>query len=141
MLLCTSLMTVSAQTENTQLTKHVNHPMPDDSVVIDGDVVYTIAKPVAQFKGGSQKLMDFLYANLNISRATSKAEHISGKVLVQYYIAKDGSVKNVHVVKGLTPEIDMEAMRVIKMMPNWIPAQRNGQNVCMTFTIPISFNW
>lgn len=141
MLLCVSLMTLCAQTENVPQTKQVNQPMPDDSVVIDGDVVYTIAKPIAQFKGGEQKLMDFIIANTSISRAKPKAEHGNGMVLVQYYIAKDGSVKNVHIVKGMSPEIDMEAMRVIKMMPNWIPAQRNGQNVCMKMTMPIRFKW
>jgi hypothetical protein len=49
MLLCVSLMTLSAQTENVPQAKQVNHPMLDDSVVIDGDVVYTIAEPIAQF--------------------------------------------------------------------------------------------
>ena len=141
MLLFASLMTLSAQTENVPQTKQVNHPMLDDSVVIDGDVVYTIAEPIAQFNGGFQKFQDFIGANLSISRAKPKVKHGNGIVLVQFYIAKDGSVKNAHIFRGLVPELDMEAMRVVKMMPNWIPAQRKGQDVCMKMTMPIKFKW
>lgn len=141
MLLFASLMTLSAQTENVPQTKQVNNPIPDDSVVIDGDVFYKKVDKIAQIKGGEQDLWNFLTANLSIGRAKPKAEHGNGMVLVQYYIAKDGSVKNVHIAKGMSPELDNEAMRVIKMMPNWIPAQRNGQDVCMKMTMPIKFKW
>jgi periplasmic protein TonB len=140
-LLCALAMTANAQIENAQQMKYERHSMADDSVVIDGDVVYTVADPIAQFKGGNDKMFNFLQSNLNIKNANPKEKHGNGRVLVQFYIAKDGTVKNVHIVHGLSPEMDMEALRVIKMMPNWIPARRNGQKVCMKMTIPINFKW
>lgn len=143
---CCWAMTANAQkanlpTDSVPPVKTVSHSMADDSVLIDGDVVYTVADPIARFKGGNEKLSNFLQSNLSISKAHPKENHGNGRVLVLFYVAKDGAVKNVHIMKGLSPEIDMEAMRVVRMMPNWIPAQRKGQSVCMKMAIPITFRW
>ena len=54
-------------------------------------------------------------------------------------VDKDGVKKNIHILKGLSPDADVEAMRVVNMMPDWIPAVENGQAVDMTITLPIRF--
>ena len=82
-------------------------------------------------------LYDFIKQNLVKDKVKNKK--IEGVVLVQMIVDKDGVKKNIHVLRGLSPDADVEAMRVVNMMPDWIPAVENGQAVDMTITLPIRF--
>ena len=64
---------------------------------------------------------------------------ISGRVIVQFKIAKDGTVKDPGVVKGLAPEFDAEALRLVRGMPKWIPGKISGKLVETTYTVPVKF--
>ncbi len=71
--------------------------------------------------------------------AEAQRYNIQGKVFVQFIIEKDGSVNNVHVIKGTDPLLDAEACRVIRSMPKWIPGKNKGQHVRVAYTFPINF--
>ncbi len=62
-----------------------------------------------------------------------------GIVYVKFVIDKDGSVVNEEVRKGVSESLDNEALRVVKMMPKWIPGEQDGKKVRVSFTLPISF--
>ena len=64
---------------------------------------------------------------------------ISGRVIVQFKIAKDGTVKDPKVVRGLAPEFDAEALRLVRGMPKWIPGKISGKLVETTYTVPVKF--
>jgi len=96
-------------------------------------------KTIAHFKGGDPVLYDFIQRNIVTDKVKNKKTE--GVVLVQMVIDKDGTKKDIHILKGLSPDADMEAMRVVNMMPDWIPATDNGQAVEMTITLPIRFKW
>ena len=64
---------------------------------------------------------------------------ISGKVYVQFTISKTGSVTDVKVMRGVSPSLDNEALRVVKMMPKWEPAQQSGKTVPVRYMIPVFF--
>ena len=64
---------------------------------------------------------------------------ISGRVIVQFKIAKDGTVKNPKVVRGLAPEFDEEALRLVRGMPKWIPGKIAGKVVETTYIVPVRF--
>ena len=64
---------------------------------------------------------------------------ISGRVVVQFVVERDGSVSQVRVVRGVDPSLDKEAQRVISSMPKWIPGKQNGQAVRSRFTVPVTF--
>lgn len=64
---------------------------------------------------------------------------VQGKVFVQFIIEKDGLVSNVKVVKGVDELLNKEAIRVIKMMPKWIPGKQREKPVRVSFTLPIYF--
>ena len=61
-------------------------------------------------------------------------------VYCQFVIDTDGKVIDISVVRGINPELDNEAMRVIKLMPAWKPGKKTGKVVPVQFTIPIKFN-
>jgi len=48
-------------------------------------------------------------------------------------------VTNVEVIRGLEPMCDKEAIRVVKLMPKWIPGRQNGRNVPVYFTLPVLY--
>lgn len=91
-----------------------------------------------QFKGGLEALMRYIGENLRYPTEAAKAG-IQGRVVVKFVITELGKVTNIEVKKGLSPECDAEAVRVVKSMPKWIPGMQDGKPVKVDFTIPISF--
>lgn len=92
----------------------------------------------ARYPDGPEGFYKYISQNVKYPESAVKA-HIQGKVFVAFLVQEDGSLNNVKVVRGLTPEIDSEAVRVIKASPNWIPGKANGRNVRQQFTVPINF--
>lgn len=88
------------------------------------------------FPGGEAALMKYFEENM---RWIDTGSDISGRVIVQFKIAKDGTVKNPKVVRGLAPEFDEEALRLVRGMPKWIPGKIAGKVVETTYTVPVRF--
>ena len=64
---------------------------------------------------------------------------IQGTVYVLFVVEKDGSISNVKVRKGINPDIDKEAVRVISTMPNWEPGKNKGVIVRTKNEKPVHF--
>jgi TonB family protein len=64
---------------------------------------------------------------------------IQGTVFVQFVIAKDGTVRNIIILRGVHPALDAEAIRVIESMPKWRPGYQRGEPVNVQFTFPVNF--
>jgi len=71
----------------------------------------------------------------------AKIVGLTGKVLVQFVIEKNGSVTEVKPVKCLGAGCTSEAVRVISESPNWRPGIQNGKPVRVMYTVPINFNF
>ena len=98
--------------------------------------IFEVVEQNPQFPGGSVNgwLAD------HIKYPVVAAENgISGRVVVQFVVERDGSVSQVRVVRGVDPSLDKEAQRVISSMPKWIPGKQNGQAVRSRFTVPVTF--
>lgn len=87
---------------------------------------------------GTSSFANWIAQNIQYPEG-AKNNGISGKVVVKFVITRDGKVTDVEVVRGVTPELDAEAIRVISMSPDWIPGTVNGDNVNVSFTIPVNF--
>ena len=66
-------------------------------------------------------------------------EGIQGRVMVDFVIEKDGKVTDVRVVKGVSPELDAEAVKVVSASPKWKPGRKTGEKVRVSMTIPVEF--
>lgn len=100
------------------------------------DKIFEVVEQNPQFPGGSVNgwLAD------HIKYPVVAAENgISGRVVVQFVVERDGSVSQVRVVRSVDPSLDKEAQRVISSMPKWIPGKQNGQAVRSRFTVPVTF--
>ena len=65
--------------------------------------------------------------------------NVSGRVIVHFFVDKEGNIKGPSVQQGLTPECNDAAIEAVKKMPLWIPAQQNGKSVNGFASVPISF--
>jgi protein TonB len=90
------------------------------------------------FPGGEAAMYKFLSDNIVYPPAAAE-EGVHGRVVVEFVVAKDGSIQNVHVVRTRHPALDKEAVRVVKAMPKWVPGRNNGQPVKVTYTLPVTF--
>ena len=91
-----------------------------------------------EFNGGEAAMYKWLGDNIVYPSAAAE-EGVSGRVVVEFVVGKDGSITNVRVVRPRHPALDKEAVRVVKAMPNWIPGRNNGQPVKVTYTLPVTF--
>jgi len=90
------------------------------------------------FPGGESGLLNFIRRNVRYPQAAEDAG-IEGRVVVQFDVNKDGSVSNAEVVRGVSPILDREALRVVRMMPRWHPALQGGHPVKMSYAVPVVF--
>lgn len=91
-----------------------------------------------EFPGGEKGLMEFLRDNLQYPSLAVKLK-AEGRVLVSCVITEKGDVSKVRLEKGVEPNLDKEAIRVVKKMPRWKPGKKAGKPVSVKYCIPVSF--
>jgi Gram-negative bacterial TonB protein C-terminal len=87
-----------------------------------------------EFTGGINNFHQFIGNNFKVP----EVKNLAGKIIVQFVIEKDGTVTDIKVLKDIGYGTEDEAIRVLKLSPNWIPAQQNGKLVRCQFVLPIS---
>jgi TonB family protein len=91
-----------------------------------------------QYPGGIKAMKKHLTKNIDYPEQ-AEIYGDQGKVFIQFVIEKDGSLSNIEVLKGVTKEIDAEAIRVISKMPKWTPAIYEDKYVRARARLPINF--
>ena len=91
------------------------------------------------FPGGDDSLYSFLDTFMKYAVATE--QYADTSIIVQFIVSRKGFVKDLIIVKGAGEEINDEVLRVLKVMPDWIPAIKQGKNVRDTVTLPIFLNF
>lgn len=113
-------------------------PTPPVDPPVDDNSIKDFVEIAPMFNGGSEALNKFLSSNLNYPSQAARAG-VTGRVIVQFVVEKDGSIGNVKVLKGINFGCDEEAVRVISKMPKWKPGIQNGSKVRVYHTLPIYF--
>ena len=90
------------------------------------------------FPEGKKALLAYLSEN-TIYPEAAREQGVRGRVVVVFYIEKDGSVSNVKVLESVHPLLDSEAVRVVSSMPKWTPGTRDGRPVRQRMGLPITF--
>ena len=101
-------------------------------------VYRTFDRPAA-FIGGNEALHHHLASNL-IYPIEAQDDSIEGAVILSFDVAPDGNLEGVKTVATVSPELDAEAIRVMKKSPKWFPALFNGVPIVSSYTIPIVFD-
>ena len=123
-------------------------PVPEKKVSIVSNVQPSVSntieqKAISQFEearpeAGYPALYEYFATELKYPEAARK-EQAEGTVLVEFYINEEGKPDRIQVLQGVRGDIDQEATRLIKSMPNWLPAQVNGQPTTTKHTMPLTF--
>ena len=100
--------------------------------------VFDMVEQAPQFPGGPAELMAYLSKNIRYP-VIAQENGISGRVICQFVVSSDGSVRDIKVMRGVDPSLDKEAVRVIQSMPKWIPGRQNGKAVSVRYTLPVTF--
>ncbi len=98
---------------------------------------YLPVEQMPQFPGGEEAMKKYIQDNIQVVAKDGK--QLSGRVVIRFIVAEDGSITEATVIKSLDPLYDNEALRVVRSMPKWIPGRQNGKNVPIYYTLPIIF--
>lgn len=103
----------------------------------DGQVFY-IVEEMPEFPGGESALRNHIASTVQYP-PEAQQKGIQGRVYVTFIVTKDGSVQNAKIARGVDPELDKEALRVVTGLPAWKPGRQKGEAVNVSYTVPINF--
>jgi TonB family protein len=92
----------------------------------------------ASYPGGMQALIDYMTDHMEYP-AEAKANGVEGKIMISFQVEADGSITNAEVVKSLDPECDEAAINIVRNMPKWEPATKNGVAIASKMVLPVMF--
>ena len=101
--------------------------------------VFDVAEVMPQYEGGLEAMMKFIQKKIRYPRAPRQIG-IEGTVIVRFVVNGDGSISDVQVLRGVHPDYDKEAVRVISMLPSWRGGSHNGRPVAVRMVLPIKFS-
>ena len=89
-----------------------------------------------QYPGGLSAFSKFIDDN---NKLKGKDTEGRGRVIVTFVVERDGAITDIKVARGIGPEFDAEAVRLMKLMPKWKPGIQNGRTVRVQYSVPVSF--
>ena len=102
------------------------------------DEPYVVVEEMPMFPGGDSTLLDYITKNTKYPE-TAKANNIQGRVIVRFCVTKSGGIDRVSVLRGVSPELDAEAIRVVSSLPTFKPGKQGGVPVDVWYMVPITF--
>lgn len=103
-----------------------------------GDSVYTRIDTSPEFPPEKGSLHKFLAKNIQYP-PLARENNVQGTVVAEFIVTKQGRIVNIVIKKSLSKECDEEVIRIIKLMPAWIPARRYGSPISFRMILPVSF--
>lgn len=100
--------------------------------------VHTKVDVLPSYPGGNDEMYKFIGDNL-VYPTKAQVEKKEGRVTIRFIVRTNGDIEEVKVIKGIDPECDAEALRVVKNMPKWIPGKKDGKNVDTYYILPFLF--
>ena len=91
-----------------------------------------------EFPGGMEAMHTFMQKSVHYPEQ-ARDEKVQGKVYVQFTVDHDGKVKDVEIKRGMREDLNEEALRAMRAMPDWSPGSKAGQAVATRFIMPMEF--
>jgi hypothetical protein len=104
----------------------------------DSTKIFMIVEQQPQYEGGYEAMMHFIKKTMKLPSGMKKGG-IDVTVFVTFVVAKDGSLQDIKIYRGSRPDVNEEAVRIIRLMPKWRPGMQNGKPVLVRFILPIRF--
>lgn len=100
--------------------------------------VFTVVEEMPEYPGGMSEFMKFIAKNIKYP-ADALQGKVEGRVIARFVVCKDGSISDIEIMRSVSPSLDAEAVRVLKLMPKWKPGRQRGRAVPVKFTVPVTF--
>ena len=100
--------------------------------------VFFIVEEMPVFPGGEEALRKYIAQSVKYP-AIAQENGIQGRVFVAFVVNTKGEVTDVKIARGVDPNLDKEAIRVVNSMPKWSPGKQRGKAVKVSYTVPINF--
>jgi len=119
--------------------------LPQQPVVIEKasspeqEEPFVVVEEMPMFPGGESTLHTFINKNIKYPES-AKTNKIQGKVIVRFCVTSIGGVDRISVLKGVNPELDAEAARVVGSLPAFKPGKQGGKPVPVWYMVPIDFS-
>jgi TonB family protein len=126
---CSCIAKKKVPTVQTEITS----PQPPD------DIPFVVVEEMPMFPGGDSALLAYIANNTKYPE-TAKTNNIQGRVITRFCVNKEGGVDRVSILKGVSPELDAEALRVVNKLPSFKPGQQGGKPVSVWYMVPITFS-
>jgi periplasmic protein TonB len=104
----------------------------------DADTIFEVVETSPTPAGGMEQWNTYLRKNLKYP-SQAKRMGVEGTVYVSFVVNTDGSIQDVAILRGIGAGCDEEAMRVVRMAPNWNPGKQRGRAVRVKMSLPIRF--
>ncbi|WP_302988110.1 energy transducer TonB [uncultured Muribaculum sp.] len=118
--------------------EHKDEIVVEEKKPVEENKVFAAVEQMPQFPGGESALMQYISKNIKYPPVAME-NGIHGRVVVQFVVTKTGKIGEVKIARGKDPDLDKEAMRVVKSLPDFIPGKMNGQAVNVWYTLPVTF--
>ena len=115
-------------------------PEPKLVSIAPPDSIVNFPDTEAEYPGGPDSLAEFIFVNFSLPPNDTSEVLWDQRVYLSFIVEKDGSINNIVVEKGVNELYDSICVAVVKLMPNWIPAQKNGVAVRSLMRLPISID-
>ena len=103
-------------------------PPENPDAPVEEDKVFSFVEEMPSFPGGEKKMIEFILSNIHYPPVALE-NNIAGKVYVKFTVDKEGKIISPELLRGIGGGCDEEAMRILKMMPDWNPGKQNGNKV------------
>ncbi len=114
--------------------KQEQKPVP----VSSSNKVFDVVDVIPSFPGGDTELMNYIHKEMVYPEACIK-EKKQGRTIISFVVEKDGSLSDYKILRHVHDDMDKEAIRLIKSMPKWTPAIKDGKYVRCKYTMPVTF--
>lgn len=127
--------TISRSQSQSQAT---TSPAVSNTPQIVSEQVFTVVEKMPEFPGGQGELLKYLARSVKYP-VIAQENGIQGRVTASFIVEKDGSIRDLEVLRGVDPSLDNEAIRILSAMPKWTPGQQRGHDVAVKYTVPVTF--
>lgn len=129
-------------------TTNMSEPVQDEELLLlddepkvlelDDEQEFRVVEQMPQFPGGDEALLRFLQENVEYP-PQAQEQGIMGRVYVSFVVDKSGEIRDVDIARSVDPNLDKEALRVVKLMPPWTPGKQRGKDVNVKYMLPVNF--
>jgi Ca-activated chloride channel family protein len=124
---------------NVSLSAFISADISEPFVVAEEkSLIFSHVEVMPIFPGGDAAMLKFITDNI-VYPPEMVQQGVTGRVILRFVVTEDGSITDIEILKGVNPLLNAEAIRVVKLMPKWLPGRQNGNPARVYYTLPIWF--